>query len=215
MIAGMAAAFALFLTVGVASLASQAPADFSGRWTTDPDPAQAPPAGAAASTPGRGRGPGRGDMGSGWGSTITITQNDRQLFVEYVFFGRGDLQPPLKFVYALDGSETKNSVWMGRGEQVQTSRTAWDGARLKITTHHTFTDPTTNKPAATEVVRVLSLESPASLLVETLRPGVSGGPPSSTKTVYRRLTAQGSGLGGEIIKHPAPSTEYRALSREP
>ena len=176
-------------------IVTQTVADFSGRWTTDPDPAPAPPAGAAAATPGRGRGPARGEMGSGWGSTITITQNDKQLIVEYVFFGRGDLQPPLKFVYALDGSETKNSVWMGRGEQVQTSRAAWDGGRLKITTHHTFTDPTTNKPATTDVVTLLSLESPASLVVETVRPGVSGGPPSSTKTVYRRLMAQGSGLG--------------------
>ena len=65
---------------------------------------------------------GRGDMGSGWGSTITITQDAARLTVEYAFFSRGDMQPPLKFVYALDGSETKNSVMMGRGIQGQTSR---------------------------------------------------------------------------------------------
>ena len=167
---------------GVLSLALfQAPADFSGRWTTDPDPAVASAAGAP------GRGPGRGDMGSGWGSTITIVQNDKQLTVEYVFFGRGDLQPPLKFVYALDGSETKNSVWMGRGEQVQTSRAAWDGARLKITTVHRFTDPATSKPMSEDVVTVLTRESATSLIVETTRTGVLGGPSASTRTVYRRL----------------------------
>src|SRR5580765_8563325 len=89
--------------------------DFSGRWTIE----VAPPAAGAAG--GRG-GPGRGDMGSGWGSTITIAQDASRLTVEYVFFGRGDLQPPLKFVYPLDGSETKNSVMMGRGVQEQVSK---------------------------------------------------------------------------------------------
>ena len=163
---------------------TQAPADFSGRWTSDADPAAAAAAGGA---PARGRGPARGDMGSGWGSTITIVQNEKQLTVEYVFFGRGDLQPPLKFVYALDGSETKNSVWMGRGEQVQTSRAAWDGAKLKITTVYRFTDPATNKPMSEDVVTILSLESPASLIVETTRAGVLGGASSSTRAVYRKL----------------------------
>ena len=164
---------------------TQAPADFSGRWTSDADPAAAA---AAAAAPGRGRGPARGVMGSGWGSTITIVQNEKQLTVEYVFFGRGDLQPPLKFVYALDGSETKNSVWMGRGEQVQTSRATWDGARLKITTVYRFTDPSTNKPMTEDVVTVLSLESPASLIVETTRAGVLGGPASSTRTAYKKIS---------------------------
>jgi len=186
----VAAGFVLsaILSAAPASLRNQALADFSGRWTTDPDPAQAP-APATAGTPGRGgRGPGRGDMGSGWGSTITVVQNAGQLTVEYVFFGRGDLQPPLKFVYALDGSETKNSVWMGRGQQVQTSRAAWDGARLKITTVHTFMDPTTKKPVTEEVVQVLSLESPASLVVETTRAGVLGGASSVTKSTYRKIS---------------------------
>ncbi len=96
-------------------------------------------------------------MGSGWGSTITVTQDAARLTVEYAFFGRGDMQPPLKFVYALDGSETKNSVMMGRGMQVQTSRTAWDGAKLKITTLHTLADPATGKPMTAEVVQTLSL----------------------------------------------------------
>jgi hypothetical protein len=40
------------------------------------------------------------------------------------------MQPALTFVYALDGSETKNSVMMGRGIQMQPSKTAWDGDKL-------------------------------------------------------------------------------------
>ncbi|HVQ42130.1 MAG TPA: hypothetical protein VMS54_07990, partial [Vicinamibacterales bacterium] len=86
----------------VALVGAQAKPDFSGRWTTDPDPA------AAAAQPARGAGPGvagRGgqpaDVGSGWGSTITITQGATSLTVEYAFFARGDMQDPLKFVYAL------------------------------------------------------------------------------------------------------------------
>jgi len=159
--------------------AAQAKTDFSGRWTSDPDPAAAPARGTA--------GGGRGDMGSGWGSPITVTQDGTRLTVEYAFFGRGDMQPPLKFVYALDGSETKNSVMMGRGMQVQTSHTAWDGAKLKITTLHMLADPATGKPMTAEVVQMLSLESPTSLVVETTRAGVLGGQATTTKTVFRKL----------------------------
>src|SRR5687767_7961220 len=84
---------------------AQTKPDFSGRWTTDaapaPTPSAAQPAGAPA-TPPRGGGPGRsGDMGSGWGPTITIVQDATRLTVEYAFFARGDMQPPLRFAYAL------------------------------------------------------------------------------------------------------------------
>src|SRR4029434_7956929 len=92
-----------------------------------------------------------GDMGSGWGSNITVTQDANRLTVEYAFFARGDMQPPLRFVYALDGSESKNSVMMGRGIQMQVSKTAWDGDKLVITTTHTFADPATGKPAMATV----------------------------------------------------------------
>ena len=181
---------------------AQTKPDFAGRWTTDPDPAAAAaapgpggqrgaggaPGGQGAPAGQAGRGGGRGaDMGSGWGSTITITQTASKVTVEYVFFGRGDMQPPLKFDYALDGSETKNTVMMGRGMQEQRSKTAWDGEKLVITTIHTFADPSTGKPATAEVKQTLSLESPTSLAVETVRAGVLGGPSSTTKTVYRKL----------------------------
>jgi hypothetical protein len=183
----MALTLSVSLVPGPALVAAgQSTPDFSGRWTTDPDPAAEP-----APPPGQrgrgGRGPARGDMGSGWGNTITIAQDAKQLTVEYAFFARGDMQPPLKFVYALDGSETRNSVMMGRGIQRQASRAAWEGDRLKITTTHMFPDPATGKPAAAEVVQILSLESPTQLVVETTRAGVLGGPTTTTRTVYRKL----------------------------
>ena len=168
---------------GVLGAMAQAKPDFSGRWTTDPvaAPGAAPQRGGG---PGRG---GRGDMGSGWGPTIAITQDATSLTVEYAFFTRGDMQPPLKFVYALDGSETRNTVMMGRGMQTQTAKAAWDTATLVITTIHSFADPATGKPGTAEVRQVLSLESPTSLVVETTRSGVMGGAATTTKTVYRKL----------------------------
>ena len=185
-----------FVALTLSSTPSIQSPSFAGRWTTDPDPAAAPAAGGAGGGAARGqggaqsagqRGGGRGDMGRGWGSTITIAQDTAKLTVEYAFFSRGDMQPPLKFVYALDGSETRNSVMMGRGMQVQVSKTAWDGTKLVITTLHTLADPSSGKPVMTEVKQVLSLESPTSLVVETTRAGTMGGPATVTKTIYRKL----------------------------
>ncbi len=126
-------------------------------------------------------------MGSGWGSTITITQDATRLTVEYAFFSRGDMQPPLKFVYALDGVETKNTVMMGRGMQTQSSKATWDAAKLVITTVHPFADPATGKPGTAQVTQVLSLEAPTSLVVETTRSGVLGGAATTTRVTYRKL----------------------------
>ena len=172
-------------TLIVAALVSLASAgqtrpDLSGRWTTEP---VAPPQGQ------RGAAPARPDLGSGWGSTLTLSQDPRQLTVEYAFFTRGDMQPPLKFTYALDGSDSRNTVMMGRGMQVERSRAAWDGQALVITTTHDFKDPGSGKTGTVDVVRRLSLESPDSLVVETTRGGALGGPSSTTRVVYRRLTA--------------------------
>ena len=168
------------MALGWAGLgAAQARPDFSGRWTTEPAPSDVAP---------RGAGPGRsGDMGSGWGSPVTITQDATRLTLEYAFFARGDMQPPLRFVYTLDGSETKNSVMMGRGIQMQVSRTAWDGDKLVIMTTHTLIDPASGKPTTAAVTQTLSLESPASLVVDTTRSGVLGGPPTTVQTVYRKI----------------------------
>lgn len=158
------------LTINVAA---QTKPDFSGRWTSAPE--------TNSPTP-----PRAGEMGSGWGANPTITQTANQLTVTYEFFARGDMQPPLKFVYALDGSETKNSVMMGRGIQVQTSKAVWEGDKLVITTTHSFDNPTNGQPQKTEVKQTLSLTSPTTLLVETTRSGVLGGSPSMTRTTYRK-----------------------------
>ncbi len=175
-----ATTFAAALVLLATSAAAQTTPSFAGQWTSAPDPAATPAAGRAGGV--------APSMGSGWGSTITITQDVAQLVVEYAFFGRGDMQAPLKFTYALNGSPTKNSVMMGHGIQVQTSRAIWEGQKLAITTTSQIPNPAgSGAPLATEIKQVLSLESPTSLVVEATRAGLMGGNASTTRTVYRKL----------------------------
>src|SRR5262245_65676751 len=116
------------LATMVRASSAQAPADFSGKWTLDV-PAVATTA-AVPGTPAAAAAP--GDMGSGWGATITIAQDATRLRVEYAVFSRYDLQPPLTFAFPLDGSEGRNTVTMGRGEQIESSRAHWNGQTLII-----------------------------------------------------------------------------------
>ena len=159
-----------WLAVG---LESQTPTDFSGRWTLEPAPA----AGSSVAS---------GDMGSGWGPTITITQDAKQLVVEPLVFTRYDLQPQPRFVYALDGSESRNTVMMGRGFQPQTSRARWEGQSLTIATVHSFADPMSGRPLTVDMTQKLSLESPNVLVVAATRSGALGGRSSTTRTVYTK-----------------------------
>jgi hypothetical protein len=159
----------------------QPPPDFSGQWTVEPAPAPATPTAAGAPAP-----PPRGDAGSGWGSPLTITQDAKQLIVEQVLFSRYDLQPPLRFVYALDGSEARHTVMIGHTTQVRLSRAAWEGQTLRITTMYPAIDPATGKAFTTEVTHRLSLESSTTLIIEATRGAALGGQPTKSRTVYRK-----------------------------
>jgi hypothetical protein len=164
--------------------AAQGHPDFSGRWTSGPPPAVPSARDAAAnSSP---QSPPSADLGSGWGRTITIAQDARTITIEWPIFSAYDMQPPLRFVYALDGSESVNAVMMGRGTQRQRSRTRWAGDSLVITTTHPFTDPATGRAVPTEIRQTLVLESPTSLVVQTARPGASGAAPATSRTVYTK-----------------------------
>jgi hypothetical protein len=156
-----------------ASVSAQTTPNFSGRWILTPDP------------PGAGGGRGA-TAGSGWGSDITVTQDAATLTIEYAQYTRYDMQPLMKFVYRLDGSESKNTINMGRGPQEQISRVAWNGGKLVITTRHTFTPAPGGAAMSSETVHVLSLESPASLAIETTRGAVMGGEATTTKTIYKK-----------------------------
>jgi len=125
-------------------------------------------------------------MGSGWGTTITLSQNASALTVEWAYYSRSDLQPPLVFVYPLDGSEKTNTLMLGRGFEKQVSRTAWDGMKLVITTTQDFPNLVAGQTTKSVMTRTLTLESPTSLVVETTRNGVLGAKPSTTRTVYTK-----------------------------
>jgi hypothetical protein len=158
--------------------AAQAPADFSGRWTLD---VPAPQASAGGQQPAA-----RGDMGSGWGSPLTITQSATELIVEFTSYTRYDLQPPTKFVYALNGSETRNVLMAGRGMQALPSKASWDGDRLTIVTTFTNAESPAAAPPTTELKQVLSIEAPGTLVIDTTRSPVHGGKPTTTRSRYRR-----------------------------
>jgi hypothetical protein len=125
-------------------------------------------------------------MGSGWGSPLVITQSGQQLVIEHTLFSRYDLGPQPRFTYALDGSETRNSVMIGHATQVRSSKAVWDGQSLRITTAYPGLDPASGKSFTTEVSHQLLLESPGTLIVEVTRGAALGGTPTRTRTVYRK-----------------------------
>jgi hypothetical protein len=125
-------------------------------------------------------------MGSGWGATINVEHDANRLSVEYDVFSRYDLQPPLKLIYPLDGSEGRNTVMLGRGEQSESSRAQWDGPKLILVTTVRVSDRAAPKPFTFELRRTLWLESPTTMLVEVTRSGVLGGPSSTTRSIYRK-----------------------------
>jgi hypothetical protein len=174
------AALAALVAASAPALA-QHPPDFTGVWTlvdsTDARPAVASRGDASFR---------RGDMGSGWGSPLTITQAGGRLTVQYPFFTAYDLQPPLRYVFALDGSESVNVVMIGHASSEQRSRVTWEGQALVITTRYPAPDPGAAPRAPVEVRQSLTLAAPDTLVVETTRLGFAGGAATTTKTVYRR-----------------------------
>ena len=164
---------AIALCAFARSAESQRP-DFSGRWISELPP-PVPPAREASMQPGATvRQP---DLGGTWGRDITIRHDDRTVTVEWQPFTAYDLQPPLVFIYPLDGSESINTVAMGRGVQRQRSRASMEFNSLVITTVHAD---------STQVRQTLTLESPATLVIETARHRSSDGATLISRTVYTR-----------------------------
>lgn len=180
----VALAVGVVVAAWAAGLSAQAPAsvDFSGSWTLEAPviatTAAVPGTPAAAAAP--------GDLGSGWGAALTITQDAGRLTVEYTVFSRYDLQPPLRFVYPLDGTDGRNVVMMGRGEQVESTRAQWQGQTLVLVTTSRVVDRAAGAPFTAEVTRRLTLESPTRLVVDVTRAGVLGGAAATTRAIYRK-----------------------------
>lgn len=168
--------------LAVSAGAQQRP-EFSGVWTAVPSPNAAA---AAAPLPTGDAAFPVGEMGSGWGSPLTITQNANRLTVTYEFFVPYDLEPPLTFTFNLDGSESRNTVTMGQGVQVQRATARWSGNTLVLSTHHALPWPNDGAPQTVEVRQSLTIEVAGTLVVETMRAGALGGPATTTRTAYTR-----------------------------
>lgn len=164
------------LVLLAATATAQTRPDFSGRWTVAPEP--------SAAGAGRGGSQASGTIGSGWGGEITITQSAATLTVERAQFSQYDMQPSMRFTYALDGSESRNTINMGRGPQELTSKAAWRETSLVISTGYPFSNPQSGKGETLEVRQELSLDAEGSLVVTTTRSGPPGGQASATTTKY-------------------------------
>ena len=167
------------LVAAVTALSTQTVPSFAGKWSLVSD-ANAPGASGGA-LPAKGL----GNMGSGWGSDITISQDAATLTIEYDRFPERDLQPPVRLAYRLDGSESRNTLLMGRGVQEQVATASWKDEQIVITTTHRVASAGARE-VTSETVQVLSLETPTSLVVETTRSAVMGGRSSTTRAVYTR-----------------------------
>jgi hypothetical protein len=167
----------LLLSLALFAVASaQTKPDFSGSWARANSKEQ-PSIAATGDAPFV-----SGDMGSGWGSPLTIRQESNSFAVEYAHFSTYDMQPPLRLVYALDGSDSVNSVMIGHAQSTQHSRAVWREQTLLITTR--IDVPGSNMRV--EVQQALTLESPQTLVIETTRSGNLGTAPSVTRTRYVR-----------------------------
>lgn len=174
----VASLIALSLTVSMTAVAQQRP-NFSGEWKRV-DQADRPSVAAVGDAAFQ-----SGSMGSGWGSPITIHQDSGRIIIEYPFFSAYDLQPPVRFVYALDGSQSQNSVMIGHATSLQRSRAVWRDSMLVITT--TYPTPALGPGSTTaEVRQTLTLESPSTLILETTRTGVPGAPASVIRTRFTK-----------------------------
>jgi hypothetical protein len=170
------ALIAAALLMAVARTSAQAPPDLSGRWIAVPDaPAVAPNTPSPPAT-----------FGGGLGSDITITQTAAALTIERAQFSQYDIQPPLRFVYALDGSESRNSINMGRGPQETTSRAMWQDGGLQLTTTYQFPDPRTGKPRSSELRQVFTLEGADTLIVSATRTGPGVVPVTTSRQTFKK-----------------------------
>lgn len=173
------AALALLTCVAVPATAQHP--DFSGAWALDS--AGSAQRSVAATGDARFR---IGDMGSGWGTTLTLAQQASRLLVQYEYFSTYDLQPPLSYIFALDGSASRNSIMIGHAATEEWSRAAWRGDTLVISTTMPAPGSSDGSPRTAAMRQALHLESASTLVIETTRVGMNGAPTRTSRSVYRR-----------------------------
>jgi hypothetical protein len=131
-------------------------------------------------------------LGSGWGEKISIIQRLNTFEVERVVFMPRELQPLVKYKFALDGTPTENVINIGRGRESIVSTAKWEENRLIITSFYPYQDPKNGKWHKSKLIQTIWLEDAINapwepiLIVETHREGVLGGISSINRTVYNR-----------------------------
>jgi hypothetical protein len=165
------------VVITTAAAAAQTRPDFSGRWTTPPPATASGVRGVSIAT---------GTIGSGWTDDITITQDASRLIVERAQFSAYDIQPPMRLTYALDGSESRNTINMGRGPQEILSRAVDQDGALMITSGYRFPAPDGSGTETVELRQVLSLDASGSLIITTTLGALGDGSPSTAITTYKR-----------------------------
>ncbi|MEO5815029.1 MAG: hypothetical protein ABIT20_07085 [Gemmatimonadaceae bacterium] len=151
---------AVALIVGATNASAQGK-NFAGTWTVVVDPAAAP-------APGRGGGRGLGQGG-------TIAQDAKTLTVP-----RTTQNGEMKSVYNLDGADSKNTLTMGGNAVEQLSKAKWDGDKLIVTTTMNFNGN------ASESTMAMWLDASGMLVVESTGAGRGGGPPTTTRMMYKK-----------------------------
>jgi hypothetical protein len=167
----------LLSLVAAATAAAQTRPDFSGRWTT-PAPATASGVrGVSIST---------GTIGSGWTDDITIAQDASRLIVERAQFSTYDIQPPMRLTYALDGSESRNTINMGRGPQEIRSRAVYHDRALVITSSYQVPAPDNARTETIELKQELTLDASGSLVITATLGALAGGSAPTAITIYKK-----------------------------
>jgi len=166
---------ALLIAIAAGSASAQSHPDFTGEWVLVDAAAERGSVAAVGDAQFR-----VGNMGSGWGATLILRQEAGRLVVQYTFFSTYDLQAPIRLAYALDGSESRNTLNIGHAESILRSRAAWRDTTLVIAT--TYGVP--HGGGTIEVRQALTLASPTSLIIETTRSGVPGTSPTVVRTAY-------------------------------
>jgi len=149
--------------------------NFSGIWTALPDPTPATP-----------RKPDELNATLDWTAPVTLTQTATTLTVEYQTGSRSHAQR--KFVYNLDGSETRNVLTGAVDPTARASTAAWRGQTLVLTDAVDWPDRAAGTTTRRLDRKALTLEPSDVLRVDaTLILGSRTSPP----TVRRFKRAQG------------------------
>lgn len=117
---------------------------------------------------------------------FAITRHPDRLIVEYQFFSAYDLQPRIRFTFALDGSESRNTVMIGHASVEHRSTVAWSGDTLIIRTTVPAPAGPDGRLRAAELRQALSLDSTGVLTVEATRFAATGAVAGTTRTTYTR-----------------------------